>query len=85
MPAVRGSILVVDDVAGNRQLLSRRLGARRPLAWRRRTAAPSAFRLLGEREFDLILLDLLMPDMNGIEVLRRLKADAGACGIFPSS
>ena len=35
----------------------------------------AAFSILGEQSFDLILLDLLMPVMNGLEVLARLKAD----------
>jgi class 3 adenylate cyclase len=34
-----------------------------------------ALELLGVEEFDLILLDLLMPDLNGFQVLERLKAD----------
>ena len=73
-PARPGTILVVDDVAGNRQLLSRRL-AREGHAVATADGGTAALNLLGEREFDLILLDVLMPDMNGIEVLRRLKAD----------
>ena len=39
------------------------------------TAAMEALSLLKDREFDLILLDILMPDMSGYEVLGRLKAD----------
>ncbi len=74
MPAVRGAILVVDDVAGNRELLSRRL-SREGHSVTTADGGTSALELLGEREFDLVLLDVLMPDMNGIEVLRRLKAD----------
>lgn len=36
-----------------------------------------ALRLVGEEPPDLILLDLLMPKVNGVEVLRTLKADEG--------
>ena len=39
----------------------------------------SALELVGKETFDLILLDLIMPEMSGFEVLRRLKtADAAA-------
>jgi adenylate cyclase len=65
---------VVDDVASNRDLLSRRL---RRDGHRVVTAASglSALEKLSEDEFDVILLDILMPDMNGIEILSRLKAE----------
>jgi adenylate cyclase len=36
-----------------------------------------ALEALRTRDFDLILLDLLMPDVDGVDVLRQLKADAG--------
>jgi len=35
-----------------------------------------ALEMVREQEFDLMLLDIMMPEMNGHEVLRRLKADA---------
>ena len=34
-----------------------------------------ALELLAVEEFDLVLLDLMMPDLNGFQVLERLKAD----------
>jgi class 3 adenylate cyclase/CheY-like chemotaxis protein len=69
-----GRILVVDDIGSNRNLLARRLqheGYHVVTA----ESGPSALALLAVHEFDLILLDILMPDMNGIEVLSRLKAE----------
>ncbi|WP_018235369.1 adenylate/guanylate cyclase domain-containing protein [Ensifer sp. BR816] len=73
-PVQGGRVLVVDDVASNRDLLSRRLrreGHRVVTA----DSGRSALANLAEDEFDLILLDILMPDMNGVEVLSRLKAE----------
>ena len=69
-----GRILVVDDVRGNRDLLARRLrrDGHEAVAVE---SGRAALDLLARQEFDLVLLDILMPDMNGIEVLGRLKAD----------
>lgn len=70
----RGRILVVDDSASNRDLLTRRLARLGHDA----TAASSgveALERLRSGAFDLALLDILMPDMNGVELLRRIMAD----------
>jgi adenylate cyclase len=69
-------ILIVDDNAANRDLLSRRLQRE---AHRVTTAesGASALAMIAAGSFDLVLLDLMMPGMNGFEVLCRLKADAG--------
>ncbi len=69
-----GRILVVDDIASNRSLLSRRLtrdGHTVLLA----TSGAEALDCLAAVDMDVILLDVLMPDMNGIEVLAKLKAN----------
>ena len=67
-------ILVVDDTAANRDLLSRRLGR----DGHQVTVADggrAALALIGESDFDLILLDLMMPDISGYELLCQLKTD----------
>ncbi len=71
---IRGAVLVVDDNESNRDLLSRQLERRG------HTAAVAenglqALAVVREQAFDLILLDVMMPEMNGYEVLHRLKAD----------
>ena len=68
-------ILVVDDTAANRELLSRRLMRAGHFVEAVEGGRPALARLR-MAEFDLVLLDLMMPDMNGFEVLRLLKADA---------
>jgi class 3 adenylate cyclase len=69
-----GSILVVDDIEANRDLLSRRLshdGHRVASV----AGGLQALQALADDEFDLVLLDLMMPDINGFDVLVRMKAD----------
>jgi class 3 adenylate cyclase len=69
-----GNILVVDDNAANREMLSRRLAR---VGHRVQVVAngPAALTLLRQQPIDLVLLDVLMPEMNGYEVLQRLTAD----------
>jgi class 3 adenylate cyclase len=70
-----GRILVVDDTEANRDLLSRRLGRNGHIVDTAEVGR-SALKAVMTTKYDLILLDLMMPDMNGLEVLTRLKADA---------
>jgi adenylate cyclase len=66
-------ILVVDDNASNRDILASRL-MREGHQVVTADSGPAALELSSSHAFDLILLDLIMPEMNGFEVLRRLKA-----------
>ncbi len=68
-------ILVVDDVADNRDLLRRRL-EREGYAVETAEHGRRALELVGTRSFDLLLLDVLMPELDGFAVLETLKANA---------
>lgn len=68
-----GLILIVDDNEANRDILSRRLirqGHTVVMAENGRRA----LELVNKTNFDLVLLDVLMPEVNGYDVLRQLKA-----------
>lgn len=69
-----GRILVVDDNASNRELLMRWLN-RDGHEVAGADSGNRALQNLAADEYDLILLDLMMPDMNGFEVLQCLKRD----------
>ena len=73
-PASKETILVVDDTADNLTLMSGLL-----MDPYRVKLAPNGERALriarGESPPDLILLDIMMPGMDGYEVCRALKAD----------
>jgi two-component system sensor histidine kinase/response regulator len=69
-----GLLLVVDDDASNRDVLSRRL-KRQGHDVRVASNGREALERTRETAFDLILLDIMMPDMDGYEVLGHLKAD----------
>jgi DNA-binding response OmpR family regulator len=70
-----GEILVVDDDPANRDLLARRLG-RQGYHATCMESGDAALKFLETEEPDLVLLDLVMPGMDGEAVLRRLKSDA---------
>jgi phosphoserine phosphatase RsbU/P len=68
-------LLVVDDNPENRDLLTRRL---RRLGYSEMVQAADgveALDALGAAEFDVVLLDVMMPRMNGVDVLTRMRAD----------
>ncbi|GAB4383281.1 MAG: hypothetical protein Kow00121_44900 [Elainellaceae cyanobacterium] len=67
-----GMILVVDDNPTNCDLLSRQL-KRQAHTVTIATNAQQALRLLKAIPYDLILLDVIMPGMNGIELLQQIK------------
>jgi len=71
-----GRILVVDDTEANRDLLVRRLQRQGHAA---ETAADGqqALDMLHTSAYDLVLLDIMMPAVNGYEVLAHMRADAG--------
>src|SRR5436190_10775060 len=66
------SLLVVDDSEANRDMLSRRLERR---GYRVAAAAGGreALELISGNHYDVILLDIVMPDIGGLQVLRTLR------------
>ena len=74
IPSDRGAmILVVDDIARNLQLLGSILTSK-GFEVLFATSGESALERLDARAPDLILLDLMMPGMDGMEVCRRVKS-----------
>jgi class 3 adenylate cyclase len=72
--APRSVILVVDDNEDNRDMLARRLrrqGYEVPTA----SGGQAALDALGKSPVDLVLLDVMMPDLDGYAVLQRIKAE----------
>lgn len=72
--AHQGNILIVDDTLANLRLLSTMLSDRN---YKVRSVINGQMALMGIQAAppDLILLDIIMPDMNGYEVCRQLKAN----------
>lgn len=66
-------ILIVDDEESIRLLLGRILESIPALEVTFADGCEAALRLAAERTYDLILLDLLMPGIGGIEVLSRIR------------
>jgi DNA-binding response OmpR family regulator len=65
-------ILIVDDVADNRTILARRF-QRRNYESVEAAGGISALELVAIDTYDAVLLDIIMPDLDGLEVLRRIR------------
>jgi diguanylate cyclase (GGDEF)-like protein len=65
-------LLVVDDIEDNRTILARRF-TRRGFRVMEADSGLRALDILAGQEFDLVLLDVVMPDLNGVEVLKRIR------------
>jgi class 3 adenylate cyclase len=72
MNAAQGSLLVVDDNEMNRDMLSRRL-ERQGYAVGVAADGHQALEMIGARQFDVVLLDIMMPGISGLEVLKTLR------------
>jgi len=70
----RATVLVVDDVEGNRELLCRRL---EPFGYEmyQVDSGEAALEFMRARKPDLVLLDYMMPNMNGVDVLHVMRQD----------
>ena len=77
MSHTEAAMLVVDDVEDNRFALSRRLARQGYLNVTTAADGRQALELLKSRPFDLVLLDIMMPHVNGYEVLAEMKANEG--------
>ena len=71
-------ILIVDDQALTRELMTlvvQAQGYKTLVA----TSGPEALAIAAKRPLDLVILDVVMPGMDGFEVARRLRADERTC------
>ncbi len=76
---LQGRVLVVDDNSVNRRIIARQLelaGASTDVA----ASGAEALELLRAGPYDLVLADLQMPDMDGFEMARRIRAGEAADG-----
>ena len=67
-------VLIVDDLLPNIKLLEVRLSAEY-FEVQSATSGPQALAICAQGQIDVVLLDVMMPGMDGFEVCRRIKAD----------
>ena len=69
-----GRLLIVDDLEVNRVLLCRMFGMHGYETVEAAGGVP-CLELLERETFDLVLLDVMMPDLDGLQVLHELRGD----------
>ena len=70
---MKAHVLVVDDLEANRGVLERRL-QREGHTVASAASGLEALSIVGKETFDIVLLDVMMPGMDGYETLEKLKA-----------
>jgi len=65
-------ILIVDDEDDFRETIINRLKARK-IDVEGADSGPQALKMLGAQDFDVVVMDVKMPGMDGIETLREIK------------
>jgi putative two-component system response regulator len=73
----QGRLLIVDDNEMNRDMLGRRL-SRRGYTVATAVDGQQALNMISEQTFDMILLDIMMPGILGIDVLKRIRQSYSA-------
>jgi two-component system, sensor histidine kinase and response regulator len=80
MMPVEHTVLIVDDVPRNIQLVGSIL-RNESIEIEFATSGKDALEWIDSRHFDLVLLDIMMPDMDGFEVCRKIKENAANADI----
>jgi putative two-component system response regulator len=75
----RATVLIVDDTPDNITLLANLLKDK--YQTKVATSGATALQIVASSKVDLILLDIMMPEMDGIETCRRLKAEEATASI----
>ena len=76
----RPRILIVDDISDNRTILTRRF-QRRGFDVVEADSGFTAIELIDKDPFDLVLLDVMMPGIDGIETLKRIRSQRSASAL----
>jgi signal transduction histidine kinase/DNA-binding response OmpR family regulator len=84
LPSLRGSVLVVEDSAPNQEVMVQML-LQLGLKVRAVHSGQQALRALCETSFDVVLMDIMMPGIDGIEALSHLRKGSNSRFQFISS
>jgi DNA-binding response OmpR family regulator len=76
----RRTVLVVEDEANIRELICLHLGLEQ-LNWGQAADGTEGLRLAREREFDVVILDLMLPGLDGVTVCKAIRRDSVNSGV----
>src|SRR6201994_1561897 len=76
----RPRLLIVDDISDNRSILKRRF-ERRGFDVAEAESGLVAIEIIESSSFDVVLLDVMMPGIDGLETLRRIRAQKSASAL----
>jgi diguanylate cyclase (GGDEF)-like protein len=78
--SIRPRLLIVDDISDNRTILTRRF-QRHGFDVVEAESGLAAIELVETEAFDTVLLDVMMPEMDGIETLKRIRSQRSASAL----